>query len=351
MSDEQDSTVSEAPSTPAPAASEAPAPSPPASESPSGQSGAKESLLDAVLKVVPATNETDVLADKSAKADTEPQDKPETEGPAEAGAEEDDDGEPPVDAGNSRLRKQISRLLKQRHELRETVEQYAALRPAAEIGEQMQEFAKVNNLSGEDVARVMQLAAMMRHGDYAGFYKAVAPFVRTAQEYLGIALPRDLRERVQAGHMSEDAAKEFARTRMDEQRGRIEVRQREETLSSRQLHDTQNRVASSVSAFERQLAANDPDYKAKAASVRRTAQAMLLERGGTIQTVEDALTITKAAYDEVNATIRKQRPAPAATSRQPNGNGTTSPVTAEPKSLMEAALQGLARARNGAGHP
>jgi len=164
--------------------------------------------------VVPATNETDVLADKSAKADTEPQDKPETEGPAEAGAEEDDDGEPPVDAGNSRLRKQISRLLKQRHELRETVEQYAALRPAAEIGEQMQEFAKVNNLSGEDVARVMQLAAMMRHGDYAGFYKAVAPFVRTAQEYLGIALPRDLRERVQAGHMSEDAAKEFARTRM-----------------------------------------------------------------------------------------------------------------------------------------
>ena len=78
---------------------------------------------------------------------------------------------------------------------------------------------------------------------------------------------------------------------------------------------------------------------------------MLLERGGTIQTVQDALTITKAAYDEVNATIRKQRPAPAPTSKLPNGNGATSPVTAEPKSLMEAAMLGLARARNGTGHP
>jgi len=354
MAEEGENTTpsAEQSSTPAPAASETPAPSSSPSESPASTSGAKESMLDAVLKVVPATNESDVLADQGAKAETTepPADKPEAE-TAEAGAEEDDDGEPPADAGNPKLRKQILRLLKQRGELRETVAQFEAMRPAAEIGEQMQAFAQVNNLSGDDVAQVMQLAAMLRHGDYAAFYKAVSPFVRTAQEYLGIALPKDLRDRVAAGHMSEATAKEFARTRMDEQRGRVEVRQQQESLSAQHIRNVQNQVASSVSNYERQLSANDPDYKAKAASVRRTAQAMLLERGGTIASVQDALEITKAAYDEVNATIRRQRPSPAATSRMPNGNGSTMSVTTETKSLMEAAMQGLARARNGSGHP
>jgi hypothetical protein len=138
---------------------------------------------------------------------------------------------------------------------------------------------------------------------------------------------------------------------MDEQRSRQEYSVAQQQIATQQLQSTQTNVARSVTAFEQRIAAIDPDYKAKAASVRRTAQAMLLERGGTIQTVQDALEITRAAYDEVNATMRRQRPAPVPTAARPNGNGTTSPVTAEPKSLMEAALQGLARARNGAGHP
>jgi hypothetical protein len=352
MADESESisTVSEAPSTPAPA-TEAPAPSTPTAEPPAGQSGtSKESMLDAVLKVVPADNQKDVLASEEKAHPEAPADTPE-DGTAEAQPEDDDDAEPPEDSGNPLLRKKIRKLLKDRHELRDTVQQLEELRPAAEIGQQMQEFARVNDLTGDDVAQVMQLAAMLRQGDYASFYSAVSPYVRTAQEYLGIALPKDLRDRVQAGHMSEQTAREFARTRMDEQRGRQEFTVAQQQIATQQLHSTQNNVARSVTAFEQRLAASDPDYKAKAASVRRTAQAMLLERGGTIQTVEDALSITRAAYEEVNATMRRQRPAPVPTSRTPNGNGTTSPVTAEPKSIMEAALQGLARARNGAGHP
>jgi hypothetical protein len=191
----------------------------------------------------------------------------------------------------------------------------------------------------------------LRAGDYAGFYRSVSPFVRTAQEYLGIALPPDLSERVKAGHMTEAVAKEHARIRLENQRGQIQVREaeRQQTVTNTQV--VQDQVTRSVNAFEKQLAASDPDYKAKAASVRRTAQAMLLERGGRIAGVDDALTITKAAYDEVNAAMRKMRPALASTAARPNGNGTTMSATAEPKSIMEAALQGLARARNGTGHP
>jgi hypothetical protein len=306
-------------------------------------------MLDAVLKVVPADTEKDVLAKSADTASPETPAEQPSDGSAEAADDGDDES---IDSSASPLlKKKISKLLKQRHELRQQVQQMEAMRPVAEIGHQMQSFAQEHDLSGEDIGMIMQMAAMLRHGDYGAFYQAISPFVRTAQEYLGIALPRDLRERVQQGHMTEEAAREFARVRMDQQRSEIVRQTEQQTYSQRSLATTQDQVARSVSAYESQLAASDPDYKAKAASVRRMAQAMLFEKGGTISTVDEALQITRAAYDEVNATIRRQQPALRPTNPVPNGNGSTRSAHAEPKSLMEAALQGLARSRNGAGHP
>jgi hypothetical protein len=355
MSDESETSSAspEVLSTPAPAASEPSTPSSPSTQ-PSTESSsgtAKESMLDAVLKVVPANTEKDALASEATAPPEVQDDTPEDGAEAPEDDDDDDEGEAPVDAGNPRLQKKIRKLLQQRQELRNAVAEYEAMRPVAEIGAQMQAFATANKLTGDDVAKVMQLGAMLRAGDYAGFYEMVAPFVRTAQEYLGIALPKDIRERVKTGQMTEAAARELVRTRMDQRRGQQQFTEQRSEIAARDLQQTQTQVERSVNAFESQLAAADPDYKAKASAIRRTAQAMLLERGGTIQTVQDALNITKAAYDEVNASMRRLRPVPVGTSTRPNGNGSTSPVTAEPRSMMEAALQGLARSRNGSGHP
>jgi hypothetical protein len=138
---------------------------------------------------------------------------------------------------------------------------------------------------------------------------------------------------------------------MDQRRTETVRTAEQQTYAAQAVRQTQDQVTRSVTAYEERSAASDPDYKAKAASVKRVAQAMLLERGGSIQTVDDALSITKAAYDEVNATIRRQQPHPHATARMPNGNGSTQSARPEPKSMMEAALQGLAKSRNGAGYP
>src|SRR5262249_34182013 len=141
----------------------------------------------------------------------------------------DDDEPAPQDAAPA-IRKKINKLLKQRRELRHEVE---AMRPAAEIGSELEQFAQVNDLSGDDVAATLRMAAMLRAGDYQSFYQAIAPFVRTAQEYLGIVLPKDLAQRVRAGHMTEAAAKDFARQRFDTQRSRFELQATQEA-SSRQ---------------------------------------------------------------------------------------------------------------------
>jgi len=350
MADELDTTTSSSTeSAPSPTPSSAPAtdsapptpPSEPTSE-PSGDS--KESLLDAVLKVVPEATEPDVLADPAhPEAPTQPDD-----GQAEAESEsDDDDSVPAAEAASPLIRKKINKLLKQRRELRS---ENAQLKPVAEIGSQLETFAKTNDLSGDDIATALKIAAARRAGHQA-FYEAIAPYVRESQEYLGIALPQEVRQMVQSGQMTEQMAKEYVRQQMDHQRLQAERSYEQNSFAKQAYQQAQDQVNRSVIAFEQQLAASDPDYKAKQASVLRTAQAMLFERGGTITNVNDAIAITKAAYDEVNATIRKQRPAPQATSRMPNGNGQTHSARAEPGSLMEAALVGLSRSRNGAGHP
>jgi hypothetical protein len=331
--------------------SAAPASSPAAepSQDNSGQS-AKETMLDAVLKVVPATNESDDIRDPNAPASPDtPKDKAE-DGQAEAEPDDgdDDDAEPDAHAASPVIRKKINKLLKQRRELRETVNQLQTLRQPAEIGSQLEGFAQQNDLSADDIVKGLGIMAALRRGDWQAFYDGIAKPMRQAQEYLGHAIPADLRQQVAQGQMTEATARQMARMRMDQQLSQV-TQQAEQTRSAqRTLALTQDSVTRSVSAFEGQLAASDPDYARKADFVKRVAQAKLQERGGFIANAEEALEITKQAYDEVNRAIRKLQPAPHATGRQPNGNGQTRQARAEPTSLMEAALQGLDRSRNGA---
>jgi len=340
-----------------PAASEAapsPAPSPSPSSAPAdtaahstGETPAKSTLLDAVLKVVPATNERDVLATDGqatpapqgdqpgdpGQADTEP----ETDGP-------DDDTLPEGVAGV--VHRKFTKLLKQRRELRAEVE---SLQRPAEIGSELERFAKANDLSGDDIALTMKMAASLRIGDYQSFYKAVAPYVRTAQEYLGIVLPKDLQQRVRAGQMNEDAAREFARQRFDSTRSQMQLESTSKAMSQQRAQAVQGDVQRAVTSFEMRLSASDPDYKAKAPFVKRAVQGRLLELGGRISDVNEALDIVKQSYAEANQHYKTLQPVPRATQPRPNGATQTPLVRSAPKSLTEAAFQGLENARRAGG--
>lgn len=309
---------------------------------------AKETLLDAVLKVVPATVEEDVLDKTDASATPDAQ-KPKDEDKAEKKPDEgeddastDEDDEKAAQEAAPATRKKINKLLRQRRELRDEV---SVLRPVAEIGNELQTFAQTNDLSGDDIIMSLQIAASLRKGDYEGFYKAVGPYVRRAQEYLGVVLPDDLQERVGKGEMTPQAAHEFARTRFDRDRATVTAQETQAAQGTFALQALQTDVQRSVSALEGRFAATDPDYKAKAGHVRRVAQALLFERGGKINSVEDALQITKDAYLEVNKQLRSLQPALRPTAPTPNGHGQTPAVRSQPKTMMEAALQGLEASR------
>lgn len=315
------------------------------SESSSSESSGetKESLLDAVLKVTEVTPEKSIQdAAKEAVAPTAQPQPEEDEVKAEEGQtteEADDDDTVPPEAP-AKTRRKIRRLLDERRQLRTEVSE---LKPDAEIGSQLKNYADTNGLSSQDVVFALDLASMVAREDYEGFYKVISPLVRHAQEVTGVVLPPDLYDMVQQGQMTEQAARQFALTRFQNASHEVKVRNMEQQQATAQVQNVRTDVLRSVADYERKLAANDPDYKAKADAVRRTAQAMLFERGGRINNANEALQITKAAYDEVNARYRRMKPAVRPTAPTPGSSNPQTPAArTAPKSLMEAAMQGLA---------
>jgi hypothetical protein len=332
-------------SPPAADTGESATPSPPSpAETPSDPGTSKESLLDAVLKVVPATNETDVLAKTDAEAPPEATEPDSQQAEDEPETDSDDDDEPPSPEVPAATRKKINKLLRQRRELRNELSQ---LKPAAQIGAELQTFSEEHGLTGDDLAQLLHLGATLRAGDYKAFYTAIAPYVRTAQEVLGVVLPKDLQDMVRNGQMTETAAKAYARDRISGKRAEYDLQATTQANQRQQVQAVQGDVRRAVASFETRLSASDPDYKAKAPVVRRVAQAMLLERGNTISSVQEALEVSKAAYDEVNRQMRSFQPVPRATHPMPNGASQTPSARAAPKSMMEAALQALDNSRRG----
>lgn len=336
--------------------SSTPVSSTPSSETPSTEATAsgksddtKESLLDAVLKTVNVAEEPTVegesLSEASTKVKPEEGDLAENEeSEIETEASSESEVEVP-DSTPTHLKKKLRKLQKESVKYKREVE---TLKPSAEIGQQLQNFASANNLSSEDVVFSLDLAAMVARGDYEGFYKVISPLVRHAQEVSGVVLPPDVQRLVEEQQMTPQAAAEYARARFERANYEARAKQMEDQQRSHQVSQVRNDVERSVTAYEQRLAAQDPDYRAKAPAIRRAAQAMLLERGGRINHPNEAIQITQAAYDEVNKYFRRNQTPIRATAPTPgSANPQTPSARAAPKNLMEAALQGLAKTRAG----
>lgn len=308
--------------------------------------------MDAALKAIgqkAVAPEPDVLGQPAEGA---PEPKPVIEGQAEEPQAKEDEDDANVDTDAplppevpKETRRKVRKLLKERGELRAQVAQMV---PDAQIGTRLNSFATENDLSADDIVLGLSAMASLRRGDYSEFYRQVAPYVRRAQEFLGLVLPDDLGQRVQQG-MPEQAARELAQARFREQRAQAEAQAYAQRNQAQALGAVQSEVQRAVNSFEERLAANDPDYRAKAEDVKRVAQALLHERGGRITSVKEALDIVQAAHREVTTRYNRFMPQVRPTAPVPNGFSQQPNARAAPKTLMEAALLGLENSRRRAG--
>src|SRR5262249_26359418 len=101
-------------------------------------------------------------------------------------------------------------------------------------------------------------------------------------------------------------------------------------------------IQQAVADWDTQQVSKDPDFERKRPLVEHTARSIMAKEGRAA-TPDAAIEVLERALKAVNGHVAAFQPKPQATPRTPPrpGNPATSQVAAEPKSLAEAAMQGL----------
>ena len=262
MSDTTSSVESEPVSTPqagsaetltsAPDVSGSPSPAPSGEEH---QAESRESLLDVVRKAAPQRAEPLDGGERGVSTAGE------SAAPARE-SNEDLDRHLQADWNSlpARTRKYIDRF---RTEIRTLKEQRVPLEAQAQTTQELQNFLKQADIAKEDFGLVLDLASAMRRGDFRTFLEGVAPYVKLAQESLGIQLPADLQQAVQMGHMTQDAARYVAQVRSSQQLAATQLNRVTQETSQRDhvaaVQNFQAQVAGAVSNWEQAVRKYDPD--------------------------------------------------------------------------------------------
>jgi hypothetical protein len=312
---------------------------------PAAPADTKETLLDAVKKVLEpkADNPGGEAAAAQGKEGTDPN----TATPPTDAELEDEPPEEELKGMAAKTRRRVQALLKQRSDLRGQLD---ALKTPADRWNHFDGFLRQNKLAAEDVNMLLGIGASLRRNDHASFLKGVMPYVTLAQEALGLVVAKDFQPRIEAGEMSEAVAKQMTAERLKNLRLQNEAdfaeKNRQTEAQQRQAADTARSLETAINNWEAGIKAQDPDYDRKATMVMRASEALILRRGRP-NNVQAAVALAKAAYDEVNADIRRMAPAPRPTAPAPAAaaRSTMNGASHEPKSMREAAEMALQRMR------
>ena len=331
------------------------APSPGAEQSPQDkpQGETKESLLEAVQRAVPELRRTKEGADEGEQGAS----------PAQVADKDraalDDDPELPDEVTadeqakyGKTAKRRINKLTKQREKLQGELQR---LQPSAQAADQVTKYLRDADISRDDFLMTLELAAAMRRGDFRTFYEGVRPYMKLAEEYLGVSLPQDLQQQVQQGQMTTQAAAMYSKERMDRAMAQTNAARQQQALQQHQIASQQNltqqqsqhlatQIETTVNAWETRIKASDPDYAAKQPAVNDTMWAVVREQGPP-QSADHAVKIANEAYRRVNQRYQAWAPQRRPTSRVPSSTGRTAGVTPEPKSLHDAVRQARESAR------
>lgn len=306
------------------------------------KSETKETLLEAVLKAVkPAEDaeEGEGLAGTSPPSEHAPT-GPDAKGEGDKTDLSHDPTSEELAGYNQRTRARIEKLLGERN----------SFRTEAEVTQTLRNFLVTNDIAREDFQLTLDLAAAMRRGDFKSFLEGVGPYVQLATQAMGITLPQDLQAEVTAQKMTFDTAAQMSRDRyaraLAEQRATRATQIASSQTSTAQSQHLQRSIENTVASWEQGIRQTDPDYGRKEETVRQLLWSVVNEQG-VPKSPEHAVEIAKEAYARANrsfAQFAPQRPATRAVPSSVN-NRAASGARPEPKSMMEAAELGLARAR------
>lgn len=287
-----------------------------------------KSLLDAVRRVVdPKTAQTGKPSTPEGKEGAKPEgDKPDANADGTQPAEPE---EPPF-----HTHPRWKELKAERDTLKTERDRYKG---DAEDFQHIVGFMAKNRLTPDEVSQGFNVMSALKHSP-ADALKVLGPIVDDLRRLNGDVLPQDLQERVDAGYVDEQTARELAKARG--QNAVTQKRQEEDAALARQEAEQGARVeharacADAVRQWESGIKGKDADYAKKAVAVERYARALMAERGQP-RTAEEAVRIVHDAYESVNQTFRSALPPRPRVIPPPSSAGSSNAAAPVPQTLSD----------------
>lgn len=227
--------------------------------------------------------------------------------------------------------------------------QVAELKPKAEFYDKITGFMSQNDLTSQEVSEGMVIMALMKRDPQAA-YKALQPYMQQLESFTGDRLPQDLSERVDAGEISEAAAREMAALRAGREHTEAMTQRDREREQERQSQEIAGRRVKAVNDWADAQRSSDPDFAKLEPLVRDRARVMvddLVKEGRPPATPEAAVQVVKEAYDALKGTLKPFRPQKPGIKHVPSSGSTSMNAQTQPKSSLDAARQGLSKAKAG----
>jgi len=291
--------------------------------------GDDEGLLSVVRNAVEqsAADEDDESSNRvSPPQEEEVQDDIETVEMSE-GADPDDFSDTPF-----HKHPRFKKLIKERNSLREKAVQF----------DQISDFMDAANLSAEDVAKGLHLMREMKVGDPKKAYAELQRWTNDFAVASGQELPQHLAQKVDEGYMDRETAQELWQQQFSDRRAAQMAEQENQRYRDIAKQNTARSIGETVTAWEKNIRNNDPDYELKDRQIQDRVRLMAIDRGAPTSS-KQALEYVEEAYravsDEMKATLgnRKQ---PMRTAIGGKVSGTPLP---EPKSILDVIQNTLAQ--------
>lgn len=322
-------------------------------ESPGYQAATEASVKPSDADPKSATD-TDPDADLSAKPDADDKDGPEKAATdpsgEEPGSTEAKEATDPTDGELAEMkpaiRKRIQTLLGQRAAARQEAEGF---RGDADSYRTIRQYMSDNRLQDEEAAELFKLGADLKSGDpvrLKAFIDRVMPRLQFAREAIGEALSTDLSGQVDAGEMTEAAARELSQARHARAIAEARTQEAQAQVQTQNNLGRHTQVQAAVATWHQQTRTADPDFDLKLDAMKLAAQVIVSKRG-LPPTPELAVAYAKEAYAEATAMVRKLQPRPAATRPTPTQDTTSASRTGArpaPTSIEDAVKQAFERA-------
>jgi DNA-nicking Smr family endonuclease len=225
--------------------------------------------------------------------------------PAKPGSEPDDEKFSDVPFNNH---PRFRQLVAQRNQFRESAKEY----------EKVQTFLNAHGVNPQEAATMLQIGAFSKTNP-AEAWKLLRPLAKQILEAAGEVLPQDLQSQVRAGKVTREAAMEISRLRAQNASSQKAQQFQAQYAEKEQAQRAQKAVLDTVSAVERELAAKDPDFAAKAEEIQKEIlwlqRKHVADKRGAI-TPDVARNMVQEAHGAVS---RRMAPAPQQRGRDQTG--------------------------------